>query len=112
MAAMTTALTVFSENGNSRTSITSGHTVSKPKLVIEKRRVPSGNQVVAEYNASVVHGTEDAEGLPLQQKVSFEISVRYPVGADSADIAAAQIIIRDIVASDDFAASVLSQGWL
>jgi hypothetical protein len=45
MAAMTTVLTEFSNNGNSRTSTLSGHSATSPKLLIEKRRVPEGNQV-------------------------------------------------------------------
>ena len=50
MAAMTTVLTDFSQSGNSRTRTTSGHTAVKPKLVIEKRRVPEGNQTMVEYS--------------------------------------------------------------
>lgn len=46
MAAMTTALTEFSTNGDSRTYTTSGHTVSNPKLVTQKRRVPDRKSVV------------------------------------------------------------------
>lgn len=112
MAAMTTVLTEFSTTGNSRTSTTSGHTALNPKIVIEKRRVPEGNQSVAEFSAKVIQATEDSEGNVLSQKVSFEAIVRYPLLGQSAEITSALAVFRDIVASDDFGNSVTTQGWL
>lgn len=112
MAAMTTVLTEFSNNGNSRTSITENHTALAPKLVIEKRRVPEGNQSVAEYSCKVVHATEDGEGNVLSQKVSLEVVARYPLLGQSTDVDAALVILRDIIAGDEFAASIATQGWL
>jgi hypothetical protein len=112
MAAMTTVLTEFSQNGNSRTSTTSGHTAVQPKLVIEKRRVPDGNQQMAEYSCKVIHATTDADSLVLSQKVSFEAVIRYPILGDSSDIAAALVIFRDIIAGDEFGNSVDTQEWL
>lgn len=112
MAAMTTVLTEFANNGNSRTSTTSGHTAAKPKLVIEKRRVPEGTQTVSEYSAKVVHACVDAGGAVLSTKVSFEAIVRFPIACVAGDITAALTIFKDIVASDDFANSVNTQGWL
>lgn len=112
MAAMTTVLSVFSYNGNARTSTTSGHTAVKPKLVIEKRRVPEGNQTVAEYSMKVVHATTDVDGAVLSNKVSFDCVVRYPLLGDSSDIAAALAVFRDIIAGDEFGNSVTTQEWL
>lgn len=112
MAGMSTALTEFSNNGNSRTSTVTGHTAAKPKLVIEKRRVPEGNQVVSEYSAKVVYATVDAEDLVLSNKVSFEAIVRFPIAGSATDIAAALVVFRDIIQSDDFTNSVNTQGWL
>lgn len=112
MAGMSTALTEFSNNGNSRTSTVTGHTAVKPKLVIEKRRVPEGNQVVSEYSAKVVYATEDAEGLILSNKVSFEAIVRFPIAGTASDTTAALAVFRDIIQSDDFTNSVNTQGWL
>lgn len=112
MAAMTTALTEFADNGNSRTYTTAGHTVSKPKLVIQKRRVPAGTQVVAESVFSIIHGTEDANGDNLDQKVTFEAKVRYPLDSIAADLSAAELIFRDLVAGDEFASSIRSQNWV
>jgi hypothetical protein len=79
MAAMTTVLNEFSSNGNSRTSTVTGHTAVKPKLVIEKRRVPEGNQTMIEYSFKVVIATEDSEGMVISNKVTFEAIARYPV---------------------------------
>lgn len=112
MAAMSTALTEFSTMGNSRTSTRSGHTALVPKLLIEKRRVPEGNQSVAEYSAKVITATKDAADAVLSQKVSFEVIVRYPIQGASADIAAALATFRDVVAGDEFGASVTSTNWL
>lgn len=112
MAAMTTVLTEFSNMGNSRTSTYTGHTAIKPKLVIEKRRVPEGNQTMVEYTAKVVAATVDAEGLVLSNKISFEATVRYPVLGTAADVTAALAIFRDIIAGDEFANCVDTQEWL
>lgn len=112
MAAMTTVLTEFANNGNSRTSTTSGHTAALPKLVIEKRRVPEGNQVMIEYSAKVIQAVQDADGITLSNKVSFEAVVRYPVAGISATRDAALVIFRDVIAGDEFGNSVATQEWL
>jgi hypothetical protein len=112
MAAMTTVLTEFSNNGNSRTSTYTGHTASEPRLVIEKRRVPEGNQTIAEYQAKVVSSTEDSAGEILSSKVSFEATVRYPIAGIADDVTAALAIFRDIIAGDEFGNSVTTQEWL
>lgn len=112
MAAMTVVLTEFSNKENSRTSTLAAHTVLKPQLVIEKRRVPEGNQTISEYSAKVVIATADAAGLILAQKVSMEVIVRYPVNGQSSDVAAALTAFRDIIAGDEFANSVSTAEWL
>jgi hypothetical protein len=109
MAALATALTEFADNGNSRTYTTAGSVASKPKLVLQSRKVPVGNQVVAEFSATVSHGTEDADGLVLPQKVRLTATCAYNINGDSADLAAALVIFRDIVASDEFEAALTSQ---
>jgi len=112
MAAMTTVLTEFSTNGNSRTSTLSGHTAIKPRLVIEKRKVPEGNQTMVEQSVKIVYATEDADSVVLQNKVSFELVVRYPVLGTSTDVTAASAILADIVSGDEFANSISTQEWL
>lgn len=116
MASLSATLTEFSDNGNSRTYTSAGHTVTKPKLVIEKRLVPTGNQVMAEFSATVVQAVLDSEGGVATQKVSAGAFMRYPVvGVDPTDlaaiIAAALVLQRDIVASDEYGASVTSQNY-
>lgn len=112
MAGMTTVLTEFSDSANSRTYTTPGHTALKPKLLIQKRRVPEGNQTVAETTISVIHATEDSDGMVLSQKVSMAVTVRYPIQGLQADIDAALVILRDAVAGDEFANTVDTQEYL
>jgi hypothetical protein len=106
MAAMTTALTEFSDLGDKRTYTTSGHTVSKPKIVISQRKLPVGAQTVSEYSFSVIHATEDDSGLVLQSKPTAKVSFTQPVNGQSSDVTAVLTILKDIVASDEFANSV------
>lgn len=112
MAAMTTVLTEFSNSGNSRTSTLSGHTAIKPKLVIEKRRVPEGNQTMIEYSAKIIIATVDVNGAVLSNKVSLEVIGRYPSNGSSTDVTAARAFLVDIVGGDEFANSLSTQEWL
>lgn len=112
MAAMSTALTEFATNGDSKTWTTSGHTASLPKLVIQKRRVPAGNQTVAETVISVVQAGVDSGSAVLPSKVSMSVTIRYPVAITGTTVADVKTILRDIVAGDEFAASITSQNFL
>lgn len=112
MPSMATTLTEFSDQANSRTFTTAGHTPLLPRLVIQKRKVPQSSSSVAETTISVVHGTSDSEGAPISSKTSFEVKVRQPVNGDSSDLAAALVILRDIIASDEFANAVNTQEYL
>jgi hypothetical protein len=112
MAAMTTALKEYSDNGNSRTYSLVGHTIVKPQLVIQKRKVPVGNQIVNEMMVSVVLATTDVDGAVLPQKVVFDVSCRSPITGDSDDVTAALAIFRDIIAGDEFSDAVNTSNWL
>lgn len=112
MAAMTTALTEFSDNGNSRTYTYTGHTAVEPRLVLQKRKVATGSTSVLEDIVSVVSSTEDSAGELLQSKVLFEMKVRRPANGIAADVTAALAIIRDIIAGDEFTNTVSTQEWL
>lgn len=112
MAAMSTTLTEFSTNGDSKTWTTSGHTAGMPKIVVQRRRVPVGNQTVCETTFSVIHAGVDANDVILPQKVIMSATVRYPVSVEAAAIAAVLVIFKDMVAGDEFAASVTSQNFL
>jgi hypothetical protein len=113
MAAMSTALAVFSDNGNTRTYTYTGHTALDPKLVIQRRRVPVGSQVIQEDAFRVIEVTPDADGAILPERVSFEAIVRRPVNrAADTDVTSALAVFRDIVASDEFGVMVTGQKWL
>jgi len=112
MAAMTTALTEFADQGNSRTYTYTGHTSVEPKLVLQKRRVPSGSQTILEDTVQVLSSTEDSAGALLPSRVSFMVTVRRPNNGIAADVTAALAIFRDIIAGDEFANTVGTQEWL
>lgn len=114
MAGMSTALIKFADkdNGGSRTSLLTGHTALKPMLVIEKRRGTENQATVGEYASKVVIATEDSTGATLPNKVSIEIITRYPLNGAIADIDAAIAIAQDILAGDEYTASVKTLNWL
>lgn len=112
MAAMTVVLTKFSEQGNTRTNTLPSHTVVKPQLVIEKRKVPEGAQTIAEYSVKVVIATTDSEGLVLAQKISFEAIVRVPLQGLASDVTAARDAFKAIIAGDEFNTAVTTAKWL
>jgi hypothetical protein len=114
MAAMTTVLTEFSDKDNSRTYTISGHSATRPRLVIQKRTIPGSSTGVAETIIQVLRGTVDSDGAPINAKVLFEAKVRYPIniGSTETDIASALATFRDIVAGDEFASTVTTQGYL
>lgn len=112
MPAMATVLTEFSTNGDSKTNTLAAHTVSRPQLLIEKRKVPVGNQVVAESTVSIVIATVDASGVIMPTKYNYTITARTPIGGLAADATLALTVLRDVVASDDFANTLATQEWL
>lgn len=112
MAAMTTALTEFADNGNSRTYTYTGHTAAEPRLVLQKRRVPEGNNTVIEDTITVLSSTEDSNAEILPQKVLFTATIRRPISGIAADLTAALAIFRDVVAGDEFGNTVNTQEWL
>jgi hypothetical protein len=112
MASFATTITEFSDKENNRTYMVSGHTVQAPRLVIQKRKVPTSKSGSAESHLMVVYGTEDAEGNPLASKVVFDAGVRYPADGQSEDVTAALAVFRDFVASDEFTDLVTSQAYV
>lgn len=112
MASFTTTITEFSDKENYRTYMVSGHTVKAPRLVIQKRKVPTTSTGIAESHLMVVYGTEGADGNPLASKVVFDAGVRFPADGQSSDITAALAVFRDFVASDEFTTMVNSQAYV
>lgn len=109
MAALATTLVHFASQGDNITYTYTGHTVGDPRLVLQKRRVPTGNRVMAETTVTVVSGTQDSTGANIPNRVSFSANIAYPVTGVYADVTAALAIFRDVVASDEFTAMVASQ---
>jgi len=110
MTALVTGLTEFSDLGNTRTYVvTSVHTALRPRLVIQRRKVPSGNQVVAEDSISVLYATLDSEGAVLPQKVTMSVNIRRPITGLAQDVTDALVVLRDIVQSTEFTSVVNGQ---
>lgn len=112
MTAMATVLTQFNDTLNQRTWVTSGHTAQKPHLVMQKRKPLSANSTVVESTFQVVYGTADVNSAVLPNKVIMELTVRYPILGATSDTNAAMAVLRDIVASDEFANAVATQQYL
>lgn len=112
MPALAATLVQYSDEQNARTYTTTGHTVAKPKLVIQKRKVGTVGGASGSDTINVVYGTTDPLGAVMPGRVVFEANIRRPVEADATDLSAALALIRDIVASDEFAAVVTTQNYL
>jgi hypothetical protein len=112
MAAMTTALVVFSNTANSRLYTAPSHTVVKPAIVVQRRRVPTSADGLAHNELNVSFGTTDADGNPLDRKWFFGATARGPVNGDADDRTAALALFREMVASDEFATMILTQNYI
>lgn len=112
MAAMSTVLTEFSDNGNSRTYTRTGHSALNPRLVIQKRKVATSPQGSAEDTIDIISGTLDADGNMLPGRIAFSVTIRRPVLGQATDVTAALAVLRDIVASDEFTSTVNTQNYL
>lgn len=112
MAAMSTVLTVFADNGNARTYTYTGHTAVEPRLVLQKRRTSSSATSVIEDTVSVLSSTKDAANVLLASKVLFSATCRRPVNGVAADVSAALAVFRDIVASDEFTSVTTTQKFV
>lgn len=112
MPVITTALTEFSDKENARTFTVAGHTVAKPRLLIQKRKVAPSVNGVALDNLSVVYGTVDAASAPVPQKIVFDVEIRRAPSSLAADVTAALALFREVVNSDEFVAVVNSQNYV
>lgn len=112
MAARTTVLTPFSDQGNSNTTTLSGHTIAKPRVCVQTRRVANGSSGIAEDSFRVTFGTEDSLGNLLATKVSMTVTLRRPANGIAADVDLVVAAVRDILAGDEYDEVVSSQSWL
>lgn len=112
MAQIATSLVDFFDNGNVRTYAAPAHSVQKPRLVQQRRKVAFNSTSTAETSCKVVFGTTDSESVVLTSKYSFEVVVRGPVNGNATDRDAAKALFREIIASDNFDAMVAGQLWI
>lgn len=112
MAAMSTSVTEFSDNGNSRSYTLTGHTAMKPRMLLQRRKVATQEGAVAEDQVSILYGTTDSSDAPMRSRVMFTATFRRPVGCDADDVTAALAVFRDVIAGDEFGATVTTQNWL
>jgi hypothetical protein len=111
MAARATSFVEFASNGNSKTYQLPGHTIAQPRLAIQRRKIATNVDGVADDSIRVVYGTKDEADLPLAARTSFEVIVRRPANGVTGDVTSALAVFRDVVASDEFTATVTSQSW-
>jgi hypothetical protein len=114
MAAMLTTLMDYQNFGNSYSWRVTGHTTQKPKLVLQRRKLPTNTATgVQEDSFSVLMATVDVDGNVIASKTLFTATVRQPLNAaDATELNAAAVIFRDIVASDEFTAMYSSSAPL
>lgn len=112
MSAMTTVMTEYSDETNQRTYAVSGHTVAKPKLLIQKRKIGNVGGASSTDTVSIVFGAQDSAGIYLPGRIAFDVTVRRPVEAVAADVSAALLVLKDVVQSDEFANMVNTQNYL
>lgn len=113
MASIATTLTEFADQGNTRTYAAPGHTALAPRLVIQRRKVVTGAASIAETGVKLVFGLVDTVGSPLQSKATMDVSFRAPLAGTAGTPFASQLsLLREIVASDEFAIALQSQNWI
>jgi len=103
----TVNLTEYSDSNDRRVWALDSHTANEPRLVIQKRRItgPSDAQK-STMELSVVYGTSDAAGDPLQSKVNLTLTASYPNNGDTADLQAAVDTMQALIASTEIDNSV------
>jgi len=111
MAVMTTVLKVFNDSSNTRTYTTPAHTAGLPRIVLQKRKVPTGSQVMLEDSVATFYATKDALNVVMPQRISLGATVRRPLGYTAADLTSALALFREMIASDEFANMVNNQDY-
>lgn len=112
MSQLTTPISEYSDNGNTRTYAVQGHLAAKPFLVIQKRSAPGGVNASTEMSFRVIKATTNAIGDIIPNKASVEVVVRCPNQGKPDDLQTAFTLAKEIIASDEFRASVTSLTWL
>lgn len=109
MAAMTTVLKYYGgSTANTQTYELPGSTMSKPKLLVVRRKPASGNQQAQSVGGDIVYATTNPDGEILSVKQVFGADYREPLDGSTTDRDAALVVFRDWVNSDEFTALVQS----
>jgi hypothetical protein len=113
MAAFTTALKTFSDEGNKRTfTLSATHTASEPRVLIQTRRVAEGVQTTMKNGLKLVFGLVDGSSVPRPEKLSGDLTVSVPVGTADATIDTFHARLSEYIASDEFKAALKTQNYI
>lgn len=113
MASMTTVLSEFRDSGDERTYALASHSIAKPRLVLQRRKVAAGSAgSLSEDQISVLYGTENSDGDLLKSRILFTATLRRPFDGAAADVSSALALFREVVASDEFQDVIDKQVWL
>lgn len=112
MAAFTTVLKERSDGNNQRVYTYAGHTVQKPMTVTQRRKTPGASQTTVEDTLVVSSGIADSEGSILSNQTTVVITVLRPKGGIQADVLANFDVALDLVASDEFRATLSTQDYI
>lgn len=112
MAVIAIPLVEFNDDNNKRTWSLATHSVNKPSLLIQSRKVATATKTVAESSFQVVQATVDTGGAPLPQMINLSINTRYPKNGASADLDLAIANLRALVISDEFVAAIKAQTYV
>lgn len=106
MAAMTANLTPVGITGFKRELVTDTHTVLRPEVVTVVLKPAVGNATVSAFEWSIKYKTQDAAGDALQEQVAAGGYFRTPINGLSADRDAVLVLLRDMIASDEFGLAI------
>lgn len=91
---MPSGYTFYGSAPDQTTFVYTGHTSAEPNLAIFDRKVStlSGGQLtVPSYRARVIRGVTNGDGSPITTRITADVTLRWPPGADPA-------LVKDVVA--------------
>lgn len=112
MAALATELRKLNEYSDTLKLAISSHTAAKPRVVIQKRTTPSGNQVMLTDTVKIVYGTIHPDASPHEQNVILTLTMSRPKDGDLGDLYAARGLMSEIIACDEFVDIMNNQYYL
>lgn len=110
MANSTLVTATVGNFGYNKTWSLPGHTTTLPRLILQKRRVPTGKQTTSENAVTFLRAGNDANGNLLPSKGQVLCAFKEPVGFLAADRDALVADFRNFVNGDEFAAMLPGTG--